>query len=346
MTQTMAHSARVSSLGNLFLGIDGGGSTTLAVVVDADGHERGRGTASGANYRSVGIEQAIANLWAAAGNAVEQAGATFPIARAWVGLAGVDRPVDLQLFLPRLMPYLARAVHLTNDAELVLSALEHAVGIAVISGTGSIVLGRDASGTTARVGGWGHLVGDEGSGYDVGRSALQAAVQAADGRGQPTKLLPQILKHWGLRCAEDILAQVYPAGDKAILADLAPLVFAAASAGDAAARAIVRRAAVDLALAAHAVARKLPFPNSPPPVALGGGLLLHQEAFRRQVVRRLQRRMATGPIVVAEQPDLSAARAMSQGIEPGMGSGMGLGMGSGMGSSSPGSLPVEGAFQP
>src|SRR5262245_12292714 len=209
MTQRSARLARSSSSANLFLGIDGGGTKTLAVVVDADGRERGRGAASGANLRAVGIEQAMTSLWTAATAAAEQAGASLPVARAWMGLAGVDRPADQQLLLPRLAPCFARAVQLTNDAELVLSALEHAVGVAVISGTGSIVLGRDPAGMTARVGGWGHLLGDEGSGYDIGRAALQAAVQAADGRGRPTTLLHQLLERCGLRSAEDILGWVY-----------------------------------------------------------------------------------------------------------------------------------------
>src|SRR5262249_7680709 len=146
-----ARPARAASPADLFLGIDGGGSRTRAVVVAADGREQGRGSAEGANYRVLGVERAVANLWAAASAAVGQAGAALPAAGAWVGRAGVARATDPQLWLPRLIPRLARELRLTNDAELVLSAVQHAVGVAVISGTGSIALGRDPSGASARV---------------------------------------------------------------------------------------------------------------------------------------------------------------------------------------------------
>jgi N-acetylglucosamine kinase-like BadF-type ATPase len=292
----------------LFLGVDGGGTKTLAVVVDAAGQERGRGQAGGANYNTLGLDTALANLHAAVRTALTVARAAPPVTAAWVGLAGVDRATDRELLLPHLAP-LARAVHLGNDAELALSALPSGVGVALIAGTGSIALGRDPSGATARAGGWGHILGDEGSGYDIGRRAVQAALRASDGRGPATSLLPRILARWDLPAAEALLSRVYPTGDKAVLAALAPLVLDAAADGDPAARTIIRRAAAELAAVACAVARVLAFPDGRVPLALGGALLVHAAPFREEVLRRLRRTLDLGPVVVVDQPALSAARA-------------------------------------
>lgn len=292
----------------VYLGVDGGGTKTLAVVVDAAGRERGRGMAGGANYNALGLAAALANLHAAIQAALNAAHATPPIAAAWIGLAGVDRPADRELLLPHLTP-LARAVHLSNDAELALSALPSGAGIALIAGTGSIALGRDPAGATARAGGWGHLLGDEGSGYDIGRRAVQAALRAADGRGPATSLLPRILAHWELPAADAVLTRVYPVGDKTVLAALAPLVLDAAADGDPVARAIIGRAAAELATAARAVARALAFPNGRVPLVLGGTLLVHAESFREETLRRVRRALDLGPVAMVDQPALSAARA-------------------------------------
>lgn len=291
-----------------FLGIDGGGSKTLAVIVNAHGHERGRGMAGSSNYAAVGVEQAIANLHEAAEQAARIAGCCLPVKAAWLGLAGVDRPSDQALLLPRLQP-LADFIRLTNDAELLLSALDDAVGVALVAGTGSIALGRDSHGAIARAGGWGHILGDEGSGYEIGRLALQAATRAADGRGAPTELLDRIMTHWHLERPDDMIGRVYNDDDKAEIARLSSLVFLAAQARDRVARKIAQHAADELALAASTVCNALDFSGERVALALGGGLLLHEKTLRSQVLRHMRRRQPLGQIAMVDQPALSAARA-------------------------------------
>ena len=294
-----------------YLGVDGGGSKTLAVIVDAAGVERGRGSAGSSNHQAVGIEAAVANLRQATDVAAHAASCSRPPESAWLGLAGVDHAGDIALLWPHVES-LAAQVRLTNDAELVLSGLELQIGVALIAGTGSIALGRDAAGHSARASGWGHILGDEGSGYDLGRQALQAAVRAADGRGRPTLLLQAILDDWALSEPELLLQRVYQGSDKAAIARLAPLVLRCAEAGDAVACAIVRRAALELAVAAQTVSRRLGFAAEPLPVALGGGLLVHDELYRREVLRHLERRQPLGCIAVVREPALTAARAARQ----------------------------------
>jgi N-acetylglucosamine kinase-like BadF-type ATPase len=197
---------------------------------------------------------------------------------------------------------------LSNDAELLLGALDNAIGVALIAGTGSIALGRDTHGATTRAGGWGHVMGDEGSGYDLGRRALQAAARAADGRGAPTLLLDLLLQHWQLKKADAMIGEVYPDDDKGKIARLSTYVFQAARQNDAIAQAIIEQAAHELALAVLTVSDALDLPSELP-LALGGGLLIHEAYLRDQVLQHIHRQRGTGQVVLVEQPALSAAQA-------------------------------------
>ena len=287
-----------------YLGVDGGGSKTLAVIVDAQGRERGRGHAGSANHTGVGLEQALQNISAAVQQAASDVPCSLPLASAWLGLAGIDRPADATLLGSHLRE-LAALVLMTNDAELLLSALGKQAGIVLIVGTGSIALARDQEGNVSRVGGWGHILGDEGSGYDIGRRGLQAAVRAADGRGQATLLLDLILQHWQLRTAEDLIDAVYTVDNKAKIAQTAIYVIHAARQGDAVALEIVEQAADELALLVQTVSPSL----SQLPIALGGGLLLHDGFLREHILHRIQQKQDIGPVIRVEHPAFSAACA-------------------------------------
>lgn len=297
----------------LCLGIDGGGSKTLAVIVDAAGRERGRGVAGSSNHEVVGMERALTAIHYAAERAALAAGIALPVASAWLGLSGVDHPGDCERFQPRVSS-LARHARISNDAELALSALPQQVGVALIAGTGSIALGRDAAGRIARVGGWGHVFGDEGSGYAIGRAGLQAAARASDGRGPETVLLERILAAWELDAPESLLTRVYQSFDKTAIAALAPLVLALAAEGDEMAQRIEANAARELALAATTVARKLDFPPGPLPLACAGGVLTHHERLRGLVIAGIAGGAApwTPVPVLVDEPATSAARALCE----------------------------------
>lgn len=292
----------------LALGVDGGGSKTLAVIVNEQGTEIGRGLAGSANYQAMGLEAAVKHIQTAVEQAAQVARCQLPLRTAWLGLAGIDRQSDFDLLRPSLAT-LAEKVLLTNDAELLLAGLENALGVVLIAGTGSIALGRDAAGRKTRAGGWGHILGDEGSGYAIAQQALQAAVRASDGRGPQTILLERILQHWHLQKAEQIVSQVYSQPDKARIASLSSLVLLCAGAGDQVALTIVLHAAQELALAVHAVCQSLGFPYQDIPLALGGGLLINETNFCIQVIQHIRQYQSIGQIVYVAQPALSAARA-------------------------------------
>ncbi len=291
------------------VGVDGGGSKTVAVIVDAQGREQGRGLVGSSNQSTIGLDLAVAHIQEVIEQAARAAGCALPLRAAWLGLAGVDRSRDYEILYPHLQS-LAATVHVTNDGELLLSALDDAAGVVLIAGTGSIALGRDERGRVTRTGGWGYILGDEGSGYDIGRRSLQAAVRAADGRGPATSLLSLILSHWQLQNPGDIIGKVYSADDdKALIAGLSALAFTAARASDEPAREIVRQAAHELALSVVTVSDAINARDVPIPLALGGGLLLHESDFRTQVEDRIRQSRAIGRVILVEDPALSAARA-------------------------------------
>lgn len=291
-----------------YLGVDGGGSKTLAVIVNERGEELGRGLAGGANYNTIGVEETIKHIEAAIAQAARMAHCQLPLRKAWLGLAGIDRKADYDLLFPRLCS-LAETVRLTNDAELLLAALKVPVGVVLISGTGSIALGHDANGRKSRAGGWGHILGDEGSGYAIAQQALQAVVRASDGRGPQTALRERILRAWNLQTTDELIGEVYGEPDKAKIASLSSAVMLTARAGDQVAAAIVNQAARELALAVNAVCQPLEFFNAEIPLALGGGLLLHEADFCTQVIQQIRHYQQVGQVELVQQPTLTAARA-------------------------------------
>ena len=294
----------------MFLGVDGGASKTLAVVVDTQGREVGRALSGSGNHTVVGAERAAANILTAAAEAARLAGARLPLDGAWLGLAGVHRAMGRATMLARLAG-VAHELRLTNDAALALGALQGGHGVALIAGTGSFALGHDAAGNAAQAGGWGHVMGDEGAGYDLGRRALQAAMRASDGRGPRTALLAAIMRVWSLDEPADLVPQVYSAFDATQIAQLAPVVLEVAASGDALARAIVARGAAELALAALTVCDGLALPADTLPLALAGSLMLHAPTYREQVLRQVRKRRPHGETALVSDPALSAARALA-----------------------------------
>ena len=200
-------------------------------------------------------------------------------------------------------------MHVTGDSTLLLAAGTPAgVGVAVVAGTGSMAFARGADGQTYRAGGWGPLMGDEGSGYAVATAGLRAAARAADGRGPATALTDRLLAAYGLGRVEDLIGVVYRESDRAEIAALAPVVLALADEGDPVAAGIAQDAAVELAAAAAAAARPLGL-TAPIPVALAGGLLVSSTGYRALFLTALaDRGLCPDPVAVVAEPAGGAVR--------------------------------------
>src|SRR3954469_6791951 len=180
------------------LGIDAGGTKTVCLLADAQGAVVSAGRGPGANLHTAG-EFAVEKVLH---EAMEEALGDRAITPAAIclGIAGVDREDEMRIVraIMRRIGYKSRTL-VVNDALIALVAgARDAPGIVMIAGTGSIVYGRNANGEAARAGGWGHMIGDEGSGYWIGREAVAAVMRAADGRGPATRLSEVILTHFGV----------------------------------------------------------------------------------------------------------------------------------------------------
>ena len=304
----------MSVTGPAVCAVDGGGTKTLAIVLDGKGVELGRAVTGPSNYVRGETERVVTNVTGAVDAAVQAASISRPLDSLWVGLAGIDRPGARDAIEARLS-YLATHVRLTNDAQLLFGAFEDEVGIVLIAGTGSIALGQDRQGQTARAGGWGYLIGDEGSGYDLGRRAIRAAAKAADGRGLQTSLLPALLAHWGLDNPMQIIDEVYRERDKGTIAGCAGLVFDAADAWDPVASRLVQSGAAELASAVGAVEQTLDFGNDAVPIVLAGSLLVERARYRVMVLDRIDHQFDLGEVHIVDEPALMAARHLARSIQ-------------------------------
>jgi N-acetylglucosamine kinase-like BadF-type ATPase len=176
-----------------------------------------------------------------------------------------------------------------NDALVALEAGAPGLpGVVIISGTGSIAYGRNANGQAARSGGWGYVLGDEGSGYWIGRAALRAVLHEADERGPKTALTRLVLQHYGVSQPQELIHEIYHTNLKpALIGALASCVERAFAEGDEVAAGILQGAVHELESAAMSVARRLDLLGSAFPFILAGGIFRALPWLQLELSRRL-----------------------------------------------------------
>jgi N-acetylglucosamine kinase-like BadF-type ATPase len=295
---------------SLILGVDGGGTKTsarLALVRAGQCEPLGRGLAGPSNPRAAGIETATANLeqaiaaaWADAGRQSQR------LAAAVLAIAGTShRAMAEQVLGWAEKIQLADSVQLVHDADAVLAAgADEGWGVALIVGTGSAAIGVARDGRRHVAGGWGYWFGDEGSGYWIGREALRGAAQAADGRAAPAPLYDAVQRSLDVDDPRAMLAALGESGDvRRCIAELAATVCRAAEQGDAAATAILDRAAEELAELVAVAAAKTDL-GVRFPLALAGGVGCGSPLLREMLARRLEARgLAADPLRTVPEPD-------------------------------------------
>jgi len=264
---------------SLFIGVDGGGSHTRAVVAGEDLVPKGRGSAGPANAATRPFPRVVAAVSEAVTDAAREAGIDPADAEGIAcGLAGIDTAGIAPRVVAALDETWGRGKTLvTNDARIALAGAVagpvEGPGIVLIAGTGAIAFGRGTDGTEARAGGWGSIIGDEGSGYAIARRGLAAVVRSLDGRGPPTRIRELLFASEGMTSSDELLHRIYRTdGGAADVAAYFPLVMAAAKEGDAVALGILAEAGDELALAAVTVIRKLHLEREAFDVATVGGV--------------------------------------------------------------------------
>ncbi len=244
----------------LYLGVDGGQSSTTVLIADETGLIRGAGRGGPCNH--LGTEEGRAKFFSAIGQCLEQAcrqanldSNTVMFRSACLGFSG--GPEDKESYARELIR--SSKYKITHDAEIALSgATAGQPGIIIIAGTGSMAFGRNSKNQTARAGGWGFVFGDEGGAFDLTRRALRAALQFEEGWGRPTILREALLEASGATSANDLLHRFYTTDyPRTAIAALAPLVTKAAEDGDEVAGEILHRAAEKLAWFVQGVYRNL-----------------------------------------------------------------------------------------
>ena len=262
-----------------FLGMDGGGSKTTALLCDAAGNVVAQAAAGSLNYRAVGYETARASL------AGITAQIKHPVCAAFIGnaaLAGAAPPEELHALCDGILH--AEHIAMDSDLHIALEALRGTGPCAVvIAGTGSMAAGRAGAGEPVlHTGGWGWLLGDEGSGFHIGWEALRAALRGHEGSGPATALTRAMCGHYGAAQPEDLLDIFYnPLMKHNEIAAFAKAVIAC---DDEVARAVLRRCAGELAETAKALLRKLPGETR---VGLWGGVFEHCEFYRAAFIEAL-----------------------------------------------------------
>lgn len=275
------------------LGIDGGGTKTQALLMNENHQILGSGKSGASNYQSIGIEAAKNSIQIAITEAVTNSKSDEPISAICLGLAGVGRPEDVRV----VQTFLAEIIHNTpsikwtlqpnttiicsDSAIALVGGIGHSVGIVVMAGTGSQIFGQNSQGLQKRVGGWGYLLGDEGSGYNIAIRGLQAALKAYDGREFPTTLIADFQASLGLKSIEGLIEVVYRRGwGVQEIAALAPIVFEAANKEDKVAKGIISDVVEELTVATKVAISTLFQPHETFEVVTIGSVWNSQGNFR------------------------------------------------------------------
>lgn len=292
--------------GQVCIGIDGGGSITTGVALDASGNVLARATAGPTNVRAAGWQVAAVALETVLQTLAADLAPGTSIIGIHAALAGAGRTDDALVVQDYLFglcrgPTMALTcatlarddIGVSNDALAVLAAAELRSGIVAVAGTGSLVWGCNAAGATARAGGWGYLLGDAGSGYDLGRRALTTVLVEYDRREPRSVLSANLLEQLGLREPPDLVERVYGSPTaRTDVAALAPEILRLMEAGEATAQRLVLQSIRDLADQVHVVVAQLHVAGTPNSVICSGGLFRNdhffgalQEALRDDSVR-------------------------------------------------------------
>ena len=293
---------------SLVVGVDGGGTKTRALLADAAGTQLAEASGSGSTVKPQEAERSAGIIAGVVRDLLEESDKADIKPRVlFVGVAGVGRPSEREALHEALSSHnLAEELVIDTDFSVALTdAFGEGPGVLVIAGTGSSAFARGPAGATARCGGWGPVIGDEGSGSWIGRRALSVVAAAADGREPETALTGAVLTAAEVSETSELIRWASNA-TPATLATLAPVVLSVADGGDLRANSIVSMAVEELALHVRALARQLfTDERASVPVALTGGLLKKGSSFRKRLEHRLKVAVPGAQVHAAE---IDAAR--------------------------------------
>lgn len=291
------------------IGIDGGGTKTDALIAGLDGTIIAECHGGPTHLQTVGIQRSAEILYDLISECCTKAGcAPDALQNIVLGIAGAGRGMDraevvntiLAIGVKKKFPL--RNILVETDARIALeAALAGKNGIVVIAGTGSIALYRTEAGNILRSGGWGSILGDEGSGYAIGRDALNAVMRQHDGRTEKTLLTPKALQHFGASSPDELISKIYH--DRVDLASFAPLVLDAVVERDRVAHNVIVRNANELVELVRVLTMQSR-PKTKLPVVPMGRLLETDNVYAKMVKEKIARAL---PQIVIQKPKFPAA---------------------------------------
>jgi N-acetylglucosamine kinase-like BadF-type ATPase len=289
------------------VGLDIGGSKTHGILI-RDGEPCAEATVGSANVQNITPATAaahLADLFMALG--------AEDVSRVVAGAGGVDTEADRKALEQLIRPLAPHAdITVVHDSRLILAAGGESTGIAVISGTGSVAWGRNTRGEEARSGGWGYLLGDEGSGYWLGREAVRHSLRRMDDSRAPDALTRRLLEDCELAHPGELISHFHsPATGRHYWAQRAGTVIESAGRGHRASQELLVRAGEDLAALAQSVAHRLGIAG---PVVLGGGLGMNVRPIQEVFAAKLAS-AGLEAIRILDQPPVHGARILMQTVQ-------------------------------
>ncbi len=301
----------------LLIGVDGGATKTIAATFNPATGQASAAETGPSNPEAIGLDAAASSINDAIMTALsahadylqdgQRSAPETAISGAVLGIAGINNHEEGQRLLTRVPSLKSKTALAVNDVVAAwASGSLAAPGIAAISGTGSNTIGVNSHGQAWRCGGWGHILGDEGSGYLIALRGIQHAVAWRDGRGEWTSMIPRLLDFYQLKNVEDIMAVVYRPFDKARIAAFAEQVAESAAEGDEPAIRIFRQAAADLARQIEVIHTTLQF-DGPADVTLIGSNFRAGEVFLGPLRERLRPVLGDRDFSVPRLPPVGGA---------------------------------------
>ena len=277
------------------LGIDGGGTKTVGLLCGLNGKVFSKVTVGPTNPNSLGYETVEKEIKRLIETLHSQTPDKFKfISSVFAGMSGVDREDDKERMIQLFHKYLPERCHIQVDNDAVnalYSGTFGKPGVVNISGTGAITFGINEQKVRTRVGGWGFLLGDPGSGYSIGNRALKAVFDEYDGFGEKTILSSTILNFLNLEKTTDLISVIYDLKkSRQTIASLSRLVVQAAEEGDITGKEILHQAGVEMGTSIRRLILKLykDERNQEIPIVLAGGIYNNSEWFVPSIEKCLE----------------------------------------------------------
>ena len=291
--------------------MDGGGTKTAAILADLKGTVLAEENGGASNFQIIGVEKAAGVLFELAEACCSQVGCSMDdVQSIAAGLTGAGRAGDQQRMRDGLVEHAKKKkvklkdIVIESDARIALEgAFKGKAGIILIAGTGSIAFGKDPEGNVHRVGGWGRILGDEGSGYAIAREALNAVTKHLDGRGKKTLITDLIARKFDLSTHEELINAVYRDGFD--IAAVTPLVIQAAEKDDVEAARILNRATFELSEHVRALLLKIEKSTGARqkvPLALIGSVITSESVLSTVLKHKITFSMPQISIIAPESP--------------------------------------------